>query len=311
MCSLISDISEFSYGFALTNEIVGWTTLNAAPVFPSLIEEGKQGGGYDLKLDAPGVAVYLQFKRADCLTRASATEIKKHRLPLSRPFYRFSITERSRSFQHTSLVTLDNGRNLVFYAAPRFHLISEINEAWHAKDVAAQSIFVRPQSIGLIYDDEKHHVAYDGRRAFFCSDPTEVEPNTAETLSRLIMQRMDTDPIPVRAQLNGWLREIQRCREEARHIQEHVESVVNAARAEKKLTVPYLRQFRRRWSEAAAAPYPAGPAPEVRTPKPLSGEQQVLRKIAEEALYGFGAQFFILQPPDKGTPLRKTFVGGI
>lgn len=29
------EISEFSYGFALTNELVGWVALSAAPVFPS------------------------------------------------------------------------------------------------------------------------------------------------------------------------------------------------------------------------------------------------------------------------------------
>jgi len=38
------EISEFSYGFALTNEIVAWATLKIAPIFPSLIEEGKKGG---------------------------------------------------------------------------------------------------------------------------------------------------------------------------------------------------------------------------------------------------------------------------
>jgi len=35
------EISEFSYGFALTNELVGWAPVAAAPLFPSLIEEGK------------------------------------------------------------------------------------------------------------------------------------------------------------------------------------------------------------------------------------------------------------------------------
>jgi len=37
------EISEFSYGFALTNEIVGWANLKAPPIFPSLVEEGKVG----------------------------------------------------------------------------------------------------------------------------------------------------------------------------------------------------------------------------------------------------------------------------
>ena len=52
------EISEFSYGFALTNEIVAWVPLKIARVFPSLIEEGKKGG-YDLMLDMPGVPLYL------------------------------------------------------------------------------------------------------------------------------------------------------------------------------------------------------------------------------------------------------------
>lgn len=120
LSELTPDISEFSYGFALTNELVGWASLSAAPIFPSLIEEGKKGGGYDVKLDQPGAPLYLQFKRADCMLRASAYEIKHHRLPLSTPFYRFPITPRNKSFQHTSLVELDDGTNLVFYAAPRF-----------------------------------------------------------------------------------------------------------------------------------------------------------------------------------------------
>ena len=74
------EISEFSYGFALTNELVGWAPLAAAPIFPSLLEEGKAGGGYDVHLDAPGTPLYLQFKRSDCMKRKSAKEISQHKL---------------------------------------------------------------------------------------------------------------------------------------------------------------------------------------------------------------------------------------
>src|SRR5436190_80170 len=112
------EISEFSYGFALTNEIVGWAPVRAAPLFPSLIEEGKEGGGYDVRLDMPGVALYLQFKRADCMTRRSAKEISIYKLPISLPFYRFKITEVRKSDQHELLLALDDGSCLVFYAAP-------------------------------------------------------------------------------------------------------------------------------------------------------------------------------------------------
>ncbi|QGM46364.1 hypothetical protein [Methylocystis heyeri] len=104
------EISEFSYGFALTNEIVGWLDVKAAPLFPSLIEEGKAGGGYDVKLDAPGVPLYLQFKRADCMVRRSASEQGKFK---KMPFYRFKITETKKSNQHELLLKLDKKNNLV------------------------------------------------------------------------------------------------------------------------------------------------------------------------------------------------------
>lgn len=101
-------ISEFSYGFALTNELVGWTQLSAAPVFPSLLEEGKAGGGYDVQLDLPGVPLYLQFKRSEFLTRSSgreAREIAKIGSTIGIPYYRFDITESTISNQHDSCST--------------------------------------------------------------------------------------------------------------------------------------------------------------------------------------------------------------
>jgi hypothetical protein len=162
------EISEFSYGFALTNEIVGWAPITAAPLFPSLIEEGKAGGGYDVKLDMPAVPLYLQFKRADCMTRRSAREIRKDQLPLSLPFYRFKITESGKSDQHELLLALDDGTSFVFYAAPRFHELTEINEAWNDNAVATRSIFVAPSRIGQL-DMQSHYVAYDERRAWLCS----------------------------------------------------------------------------------------------------------------------------------------------
>ena len=138
------EISEFSYGFALTNEMVGWAPIATAPIFPSLIEEGKAGGGYDVKLDLPGVPLYLQFKRADCMKTRKAREISVYGLNMWPPFYRFKITKSGKSDQHELLLALDDGSCLVFYVAPRFHEIAEINDAWVNNSVATNSIFVAP-----------------------------------------------------------------------------------------------------------------------------------------------------------------------
>ena len=54
------NISEFSYGYALTSELVRLFGIKGvgAPVFPSLKEEGSVG--YDVQV--PGLPLFLQFK---------------------------------------------------------------------------------------------------------------------------------------------------------------------------------------------------------------------------------------------------------
>ena len=130
------DISEFSYGFALTQELIKIADpLRAAPIFPSLIEEGRAGGGYDVNLDIPGFPLFIQFKRSDCMKRRSAREAAPP-FNLNPPFYRMKITERSRSAQHEMLLDLDDGTNEVFYAAPLFHTVEELNAAYGSVTVS-------------------------------------------------------------------------------------------------------------------------------------------------------------------------------
>lgn len=297
---MIPEISEFSYGFALTNELVGWIALSAAPIFPSLIEEGKAGGGYDVKLDQPGAPLYLQFKRADYMSRSNAREIKHHKLPLLVPFYRFPITQKNKSFQHTSLVELDDGTNLVFYAAPRFHLTSEINQAWKTQDVAARSIFVAPSTIGLIHDDDRHHVSYDAHRSYFCSEPTEIAALSATTVRARIEERLVSDKRPVREQLPEWLVNIRERRTRARETQLRMKAEIETQKkALQSDGLTALEGAVPRVSIRSQEATPAlvtGSGPEIRAAKRLSAEAGILRTISDEALHGFGAQLFVVQP---------------
>jgi len=283
------EISEFSYGFALTNEIVGWVNLRAAPIFPSLIEEGRKGGGYDVKLDVPGVPLYLQFKRAECMTRRSAREIRKDKLDLTIPFYRFSIMEARRSNQHALLLELDDGTNQVLYAAPRFHELEQINRAWTAKEVAARSIFVKPAAIGAI-DTDSHHVAYDQSHAYFCSRPRPIAFVTAQGLAESLTTRLETEERSlgeVIPQLNfsllsAWERGKER-----------------AAKAAGRLpTAPILRVPA--LPGRLALPSPGFPdvseqAVPTRESRPLAEAEQQLRELADNALKLFDAQLVIVQ----------------
>ncbi len=154
--TLKPDISEFSYGFAVTSELIQKFGLKrfGAPSFPTQYAEGQTNGGFDAKL--PAIPLYLQFKRSDCLTTANAKEYAK----LGIPYYRFKIRALKHSQQHDLLLDLEAKGNVVFYAAPRFHKPGELNDAFSKNKVVSRSAFVAPSAIGALPDLEEHALSF-------------------------------------------------------------------------------------------------------------------------------------------------------
>lgn len=166
------DISEFSYGYAMTEELIysSGLAIQAAPLFPSLIEEGRTGGGYDVKIPFSGFPLFLQFKLSDRMVRNTAWEAQQGLLVP--PFYRMHIRPMKHSRQHQLLLALERSGELVYYVAPHFHEPSELNEVYVNKQVIDRSVFFKPSDIGNLPDDEWHHVAYcAGQPAYLCSEP--------------------------------------------------------------------------------------------------------------------------------------------
>ncbi|WP_226783296.1 hypothetical protein [Oceaniglobus trochenteri] len=297
------EISEFSYGFALTNELVGWVALSAAPVFPSLIEEGKAGGGYDVKLDRPGVPLFLQFKRSHCMVRRTA---KEHQTvvasggTLNVPYYRFPITEALTSDQHELLLELDDGSNLVFYAAPRFHRRNEINQAWSRADVARRSLFVAPWTIGPL-DDAQHHVAFDGTNTWLCSEPRALEVLTSRGLQDRLNGFLKEHDQPLGERLPSLvadMREAERRGREKAQLRRSSRTPQAASLSDRE-DVSVVETSDRRFifedePVAASAPEPAPPV--SREPIPLDGEAATLRHAADIAAQVFETQMVIVQP---------------
>lgn len=281
---MIPEISEFSYGFALTNEVVGWGRLNAAPIFPSLIEEGKAGGGYDVRLDFPAVPLYLQFKRADCMTRSTAREISQHRLAIDLPFYRFPVTESDKSAQHILLFELDEPPNQVYYAAPRFHKLESINEAWNAKEVAARSLFVSPREIGILKPGP-HTVSYDRRRTYLCSEPKRIPFETAASLAEKLSLKLDEDRRPLRLKLPELTRSLDTAWARAKQRMSAQENLLSHTVGFRVPGPPV---------DSGAGADRADVVP-IRPPKLLSDEKQQLRLLADHALSRFEAQLVIVQ----------------
>lgn len=281
-------ISEFSYGFALTHELVlSLGSLAAAPVFPSLIEEGKAGGGYDVKLEAPGLPLFLQFKRSERLTRGTAREIKAG-APLSLPYHRIALTGRRDSDQHDMLIELDQAPNAVFYAAPMFHQKEEFDEAFLDGEVRARSFFVSPAAIGAFADDGAHHLSFDGATCVVMSEPRIVPSLGASELESLLLERLQADKRPLRAVVDAAIVSAEGARERTRQIARASGDLdyFSAPLIEARDGTTRVEAFVRRQMAAL---------PPVATPPASDPEMEPLRRLADIGLREFNAQLYVIQ----------------
>ncbi|MBN8655376.1 MAG: hypothetical protein J0M11_06520 [Anaerolineae bacterium] len=162
-------ISEFSYGYALTEAFSGLGDLSAAPIFPSLRQEGQQGGGYDVQIQYSGSVLFLQFKLSDCMVRDNALEAVNFGLP----YFRMHIRSLIRSQQHPMLLGLEASGNTVFYAAPKFHTPEEFNTSYLNRTIIEDSFFIEPSTIGAITDYDDHYIAFNAANdhGFYSKEP--------------------------------------------------------------------------------------------------------------------------------------------
>ncbi len=222
-----ASFSEFSFGFAYTFELSTlWQShLVGAPMFPSLVDEGKAGGGYDVKLDSSLGFVYCaQFKRSEPMKRKSATESKAGYGPM--PFFRFSIYGSDTSQQHELLLDLEADGILVEYVAPLFIEQEDLDAAFSARNVRHRVVRIRPTSIGPLPDGDDHRVACDvsGGAPTLFSEPVELDQPTdwgpitedgfelrnARFGAGDSSEESGTDPLTIRAQLSGFVEKVTR-----------------------------------------------------------------------------------------------------
>ena len=167
-----SNFSEFSYGYAVTEELVASlkALMVGAPVFPSLRMEGECGGGYDVKLPLRGKAIFLQFKLSDYLVRTNSKESRDGTLPV--PYYRMHLRPTRYSDQHDLLMTLELKGESVFYLGPEFHTQCQFDELYLQKNLVSRSAAFSPCDIGKLPDDGDHYLAFQqgARIGLLCSE---------------------------------------------------------------------------------------------------------------------------------------------
>ena len=186
-------ISEFSYGYAVTEELLNFhlkaVPRIGAPTLPSLTAESTRG--YDLKIRFVHSMLFLQFKLSDCMVGGKVLECANQgAVP---PFHRFYIHSRKQSRQHQLLLQLESVQSsipkLVFYVAPQFHKPGELDKFYARKQVANRSVFVPPSLIGAFYDHDSDTVAFKSPSGplLINSEPRTVDEAVGvESLRRII-----------------------------------------------------------------------------------------------------------------------------
>jgi hypothetical protein len=193
---MMPEFSEFSFGFALTHELVNrWNAqIEVAPVFPTLFQEGQQGGGYDVQLQ-PGYPLFLQFKMSEYMVRSTAAQWQL----FGEPYYRFWMHALRHSEQHDLLLALDVDPNAAYYVAPAIHRTEDLNGAFLAENIIGHSIFIRPRDIGPLPDLDYHAIAFHVGQglAYRCSEPRKlgVPAMGASFVEELQRLRADHSPI--------------------------------------------------------------------------------------------------------------------
>ncbi len=114
-------------------------------------------------------SLFVQYKRSDYLVRRR----KKFLHLFGGPYYRFDIE----SAQDEILLGLKSkaaGEALVRYAAPRFHLGTQLYSHRRDRSVLANTVFIEPKGVEP-GDDPHRYGAFDDSKAVLCSEPIEVQ----------------------------------------------------------------------------------------------------------------------------------------
>jgi hypothetical protein len=151
-----SEFSEFSYGFALSFEIMNGlgSAISGTPLFPSLFEEAQKG--YDVDFTLAGWPLFLQFKLADYLSIGNSKQYSFY----GSPYFRFSIRPINKSKQHNLLKDLSKEEPEVYYVAPSFYKLVSLNDLFKSVSIFMQSVFVPLTDLPSIHGNEQHCVTF-------------------------------------------------------------------------------------------------------------------------------------------------------
>jgi len=185
-------VSEFSYGFVLTHELVNAYGYLATDSPQNSRKRKKKDDGDASDAGPSGYPMFLQFKASEYMKRRNAGESKLVGLP----YFRFALHRKTQSNQHQLLIELERKGCAVFYATPKIHEAVNLNSAFFDHQVVASSLFINPGGIGELPDNQSHRVVFSGRseEVYLCSRPRKLDgvihgAAFAEAVRRIVSER--------------------------------------------------------------------------------------------------------------------------
>ena len=113
--------------------------------------------GYDAKLAINGYPRFFQFKRPDYIGAGLGNQ--GGRYP-DHPYYRINITPHEWSHQHNLLVNLARRGYDVYYVAPKFHDLQQLDRNRNAEQIMEESIWVPAQDLRLQKRGDRSCITY-------------------------------------------------------------------------------------------------------------------------------------------------------
>ena len=168
------EFSEFTFGYAFTENFAnGWIGggVRSVPIFPSLIQEGRLGGGYDVAIPTHAEPILFQFKVPQIVRRRSRF------LPprFTTPYYRMHLEPGAKSTQHRALLQHARRGRRVYYVSPCFDRLDHLDNHYRSHSVPGQCVYFKPDEIGVL-DDQAHFISFKTATgdAWLFSDPKEA-----------------------------------------------------------------------------------------------------------------------------------------
>jgi hypothetical protein len=309
-----ADFSEFTYGFSLVSELASALECAAVSIFPSLIKEGQDGGGYDVEMGMGAVPLFLQFKLSEHLKTNNAKEAKHPSGNISAPYRRFQITSSKWSKQHALLLGLGAKHEHVYYCAPDFYTNEDLTYLWNNGYVSDGSVFVHPTEIGPISDDQRHAVCFNGMTlgadtCYLFSDPKPLKNRSVKALRGAIEAELRNAETPLRDLLPNWAKLLEEGRSAGEQFHREQVEAIDKIREERRLAaleedgfgIQYSEKIMERQVFDGFDSIPEIEPFNVRSrvsgvpEKAIDPGMQALMKLGRTAATEFQTQMFVLQ----------------